>query len=75
MGRTARIATKGHSLCFIMPQEISYVKHMKEKNGIHIYSRERFNLIKEFNKAVRAHRGLQNKILKVLKHIDDFDER
>ena len=41
IGRTARIATSGNSLCFIMPQEIGYVAYMKKNHGVDMIKRDR----------------------------------
>jgi hypothetical protein len=48
---------------------------MKDKYGITLFSKERFNLVKDFNTAVKTHNGLERKNFKVLKHIEDYDER
>ena len=42
VGRTARIASAGSSLCFVMPSELGYIDHMKKKHGIDIYKKDRF---------------------------------
>jgi len=48
VGRTARIASTGKSLCFVMPQETDYVKYMQEKHNIEIHNKNRFNLARMF---------------------------
>jgi len=44
VGRTARIASQGSSLCFLMPTELAYVKHMQKKYGIELAEKTRFAL-------------------------------
>ncbi len=51
VGRTARIATSGSSLLFVMPQELKYINFMKKKHGIELKPKDRFNMIREFEKA------------------------
>ena len=36
VGRTARIAANGQSVCFVMPSEADYVKLLKGKFGIEL---------------------------------------
>lgn len=51
VGRTARIASSGSSLCFVMPQELKYVGYMKRKYGIEMNGKDRFKMLKEFETA------------------------
>lgn len=51
VGRTARIATSGSSLCFVMPQELKYIGFMKKKHGVELNTKDRFRLLKEFERT------------------------
>ena len=49
VGRTARIASAGQSLCFVMaPNELGYVQFMKKKYQIDMLEKSRFTLMKLF---------------------------
>ena len=48
VGRTARIASTGQSLCFVMPPERGYITHMKQHYKIDIAEKNRFNLMRMF---------------------------
>lgn len=74
VGRTARIASSGQSLCFIMPQERAYVKHLREKHDISMSSLERFDLLKQFQKKVKELNESKDIHFKLLKNIEDPDE-
>jgi len=42
IGRTARMASAGQSLCFLLPEEMEYVKHLREEFKISLMKKERF---------------------------------
>jgi len=44
IGRTARIATSGSALCFIMPQEIGYLKHLEKNYKITMTEKNRYRI-------------------------------
>jgi superfamily II DNA/RNA helicase len=48
VGRTARIAANGQSICFIMQNEHEYVKCLKEKFSIEMVQKSRFILAQLF---------------------------
>jgi superfamily II DNA/RNA helicase len=48
VGRTARIASSGQSLCLVLPTEIEYVSHMKKSYQVEMTSKSRFTLVKLF---------------------------
>ncbi len=77
VGRTARIATSGSSLCFIMPQELKYVTFMKKKYSIDMHNKERYLMLKEFQRAVQDHftDKAEDLKFKILKNIEDPDEQ
>lgn len=77
VGRTARIATSGSSLLFVMPQELKYINFMKKKHGIELKPKDRFNMIREFEKASQeAFKTKGQEIrFKLLKNIEDADEQ
>lgn len=54
VGRTARIASAGQSLSFVMaPNELGYVAFMKKKYGIEQNEKSRFTLMKMFEAELR----------------------
>lgn len=56
-----------------MPQEKAYVTYLKKQYSITMTPKNRFDLIKEFQKKViKAHSNLT---FKLLKNIDDPDEQ
>lgn len=80
IGRTARIASSGSSIVFIMPQELKYIEHLKEKHGIVIQERNRFVLRKEFEETMTKKMTELKKDVKLydfrlLKKIEDKDEK
>lgn len=49
VGRTARIASAGQSLCFVMePNELEYVTYMKKKYQVTMFEKSRYTLMKVF---------------------------
>ena len=76
VGRTARIASSGQSLAFVMPQEIKYVSYMKKKHGVDLVNKDRFKLLRDFEK--KAQLVFKEKAselrFKQLKNIEDPDE-
>lgn len=77
VGRTARIATSGSSLCFIMPQEIKYAGHMRKRHGVDMIVKDRFRMLKDFERAAQDHFKMKGEELrfKLLKNIEDPDEQ
>ena len=78
VGRTARIASAGCNLCFVMPNEKEYITYMKEKHEIRIHQKSRFNLVKLFEQKIieRAKAGEAASVtFRKLKAIDDPDEK
>ncbi len=77
VGRTARIATQGQTLCFVMPQELKYVSFMKKKHGVELKSMDRYKMMRHFEKAAQEafkSKGEQLRF-KLLKNIEDPDEQ
>lgn len=81
VGRTARIASAGQSLCFVMaPNELGYVQFMKKKYQIDMLEKSRFTLMKLFEQQL-AERAKKRKIdpklveFRKLRSIDDTDEK
>ena len=81
VGRTARIASAGQSLCFVMtPNELNYVPHLAKKFSINMYEKSRFTLMKVFEQNLAA-AAVKRKIdprmvqFRKLKAIDDIDEK
>ena len=48
VGRTARIASNGQSLCFVMKSELGYPEALKDMYNITMTPKKRFNLVKLF---------------------------
>ena len=77
VGRTARIATSGSSLLFVMPQELKYINFMKKKHGIELKPMDRYNMTRQFEKAASdafKAKGVEIRF-KLLKNIEDADEQ
>ena len=54
VGRTARMASSGQSLCFIMtPIESDYISYMKKTYEIEMHNKSRFTLNKLFEQTVK----------------------
>ena len=81
VGRTARIASAGQSLCFVMtPTELKYVPFMQKNFKVEMHEKSRFTLMKRFEDelAVGAKkRKIDPKLVQFrkLKAIDDIDEK
>ena len=77
VGRTARIASAGQSLCFVMtPNEVEYVQYMKKKYKVELHEKSRFTLMKVFEQRlaeIGVRRGIEAKMVQFrkLKAIDD----
>ena len=56
VGRTARIASSGQSLAFVLSNEMEYVTHMKTKYGVEMHNKSRFTLAKLFEQEIRTRR-------------------
>ena len=81
VGRTARIASAGQSLCFVMaPNELEYVTYMKKTYKVEMTEKSRFTLMKVFE-AKLAEKAKERKIdpnmvkFRKLKAIEDHDEQ
>ena len=62
VGRTARIASAGQSLCFVMdPNELDYVSFLKKKFQISMFEKSRFTLMKFFEQKL-AEKAVDRKI-------------
>ena len=48
VGRTARIASSGQSIAFVLTCELEYVTYMKTTFGIEMHRKSRFTLAKLF---------------------------
>lgn len=46
VGRTARIASQGQALSFIMPNELEYVKYLKNEQKVTLMEKNRFGMVK-----------------------------
>jgi len=68
VGRTARISEAGQSLCFVMPQEIGYIKHMQKDHQLEIQETKRWAFLQNFQQT--ASRGFRH-----LTNIDSEDEK
>ena len=76
MGRTARMASSGSGLAFIMPEEIKYVSHLRKKYGFDLYLKNKFKLGKVFENEHRIRCGGEDHYnFKTLKNIEDPDEK
>jgi len=81
VGRTARIASAGQSLCFVMtPNEMEYVPFMGKHYRIQMHEKNRFTLMKIFEQRiaeVAVKRKIDSKLVQFrkLKMIDDIDEK
>lgn len=75
VGRTARIASSGSSLCFVMPNELGYADHLKKKYNIQLHEKSRFNIMKEFEGVfAKNNPTLKYNRFRKLMNIDDIDE-
>lgn len=76
VGRTARIASSGQSIAFVMPDETDYVKVMKEKYNFRMTSKNRFILAKVFEEQLEQKNHAEDGfVFRHLKNVDDKDER
>ena len=81
VGRTARIASAGQSLCFVMePHELGYVQHMRDRYQVQMQEKSRFTLMKVFEQQLAeraARKGTEAELVRFrsLKAIDDLDEK
>lgn len=82
VGRTARIASAGQSLCFVMtPNELQYVPFLQKNFSVQMLEKSRFTLMKVFEATI-AERATNRKVVdpklvqfRKLKAIDDLDEK
>ena len=76
VGRTARIASSGSSLCFVMPNESGYPEYLKKKYGFEMHEKIRFNLFKDFEKIFpQENPTLLHSKFRKLVNIEDIDEK
>ncbi len=83
VGRTARMANSGQSICFVMsPVEDQYVTHMKKAYGIEMHNKSRFTLSKLFEQTAKKLRVNPSSVesmslveFRQLNQIEDLDER
>ena len=79
VGRTARIAQSGQSLCFVMPSEKEYVQYMEKNYKIQMREKNRFNLMRVLEKKLQDNMAKtenpKNYAFRTLKAIDDPDEK
>ena len=79
VGRTARIAQSGQSLCFVMPSEKEYVQYMSKNYEISMREKNRFNLMRLLEKKLQLNRAStrdsSHLTFRTLKAIDDPDEK
>lgn len=77
VGRTARIATQGSVLNFVMTEELPWVKYMQKKYKIDLIERSRYRIFKEFETDFAANKlndNLKHKFRKLV-NIEDKDEQ
>ena len=79
VGRTARIASQGQSICFVQSTELEYVKYLKDKYKIDLKSKNRFILASLFQAKLIENAKAKKKdplivSFRKLKAIDDKDE-
>ena len=58
-----------------MPQEVNYITHMKAKHGITLHKKERFVLMKEFQKKIGELHPNKELRFMTLKSTEDKDEQ
>ena len=76
VGRTARIASSGSSLSFVMPNEAGYTEFLGKKYKIQMNQKNRYNLTKEFEKEfAKKNPSLKYKSFRRLVNIEDPDEQ
>lgn len=76
VGRTARIASSGSSLSFMMPNEVGYKEYLGKKYKIQLNEKSRFNLQKDFEKHFSKNNpSLKFKAFRRLVNIEDIDEQ
>jgi len=75
IGRTARIASTGSGLCFVMPQELKYVSTLEKKYKITLSEKSRYRIFQDFEKHFEtANPNLKYKFRKLV-NIEDKDEQ
>ena len=75
VGRTARIASTGQAICFLMPNELEYVPHMRKQHGITLNEKKRFVLVKHFEKSFHEGNADMKYKFRRLVNIDAPDEQ
>jgi len=75
IGRTARIATQGNALCFVMPEELEYVKHIEQKYKITLMEKSRYRLFKDFEELFNRNNPSMKYKFRKLVNIEDKDEQ
>ena len=75
IGRTARIASQGSALSFVMPSELDYVTHLAKKFKIVMAEKNRYRIQKDFEEAFNKNNtNLKYKFRKLVT-IEDKDEQ
>mgnify|MGYP000948635283 CR=1 FL=1 len=75
IGRTARIATSGNALCFLMPHEDEYVKYLEKTYKIQMSEKTRYKVFKDFEDIFHSkNKNLKYKFRKLV-NIEDKDEQ
>lgn len=75
IGRTARIATSGSALCFVMPNELEYLNFLEKKYKITMTEKNRYRIFKEFEIAFdKLNPNMKYKFRKLV-NIEDKDEQ
>lgn len=75
VGRTARLATEGNALTFLLPSELEYVKHMKKKYKIDLYEKARTIMQKAFEtKFKEKNPTMKHQFRKLVNIADNIDE-
>ena len=76
IGRTARIASQGSAIAFVMEQESEYISYMHKKYKIELNERSRYRIFKDFETEFAnnpANKNLKFKFRKLI-NIEDKDE-
>lgn len=75
VGRTARIASAGQALSFVMPNEMGYVEHLRKKYQVELNEKSRFAMVKSFeNEFHERNSDLKFKFRRLV-NIEDVDEQ
>lgn len=75
IGRTARIASQGSALCFIMPHEAPYLKHLEKSYRITMAEKSRYRIFKDFEELFHTRQDNLKYKFRKLVNIEDKDEQ